>query len=77
MTVGHSGFNHARTPITNYSIMLISNHLGKNLVEIDLKALATQYDILIINQTLRPGTNGIRGMATGQNYQLNIQNFDR
>ena len=50
--------------------MLISNHLGKNLVEIDLKALATQYGILIINQTLGLGTNGIRGMATGQNYQL-------
>ena len=77
MAAGHSGFNHVRTPITNYSIILISYHLGKNLVEIDLKALATQYGILIINQTLGLGTNGIRGMAMGQNYQLNFHNLDR
>ena len=77
MTVGHSGFNHVGIPITSRSIMLISNHLVKNVVEINIKALAAQQDILIINQTLRPGANGIRGMALVQNYQRIIQKFDR
>ena len=57
--------------------MLLSKHLDKNVVKIDLKALATQQDFLIINQTLGLGTNGIRGMATAQNYQLNFHNFDQ
>jgi len=77
MTAGHSGFNHVGIPITDRSNMLISNHLVKNVVEINTKALAAQQDILIINQTLRPEANGIQGMALVQNYQRIIQKFDR
>ena len=52
MPAGHSSFNHVQTPITNRSIMPLSNHLDKNVVKIDLKALATQQDFLIINQII-------------------------